>query len=200
MTGPSSPTSCRSSTAATGDPSQHGVGAHGERPHPAHLHRHREEAEPSAGSAPRLVMCSQIGMPAPSRAVWTGRAQVGHVVDVERVDADEGGARLDQQLRGLGGQERVSRRSTASVRQCRPQPVRTSTARPAQLGAVERVRADRPPASRRRDHAPRRGRPAAPAAARPGPPRRDSGGTGVDVGAGVGHISIVPMWNSVPGA
>ena len=34
------------------------------------------KAKPPSGSAARLVICSQIRMPAPSRMVWTGRERV----------------------------------------------------------------------------------------------------------------------------
>ena len=56
---------------------------------------------PSTGSCSRPVRCSTIGMPAPSRFEWAGRAGVVHRVDVHGVDADERRA-----LRARGGRRR----------------------------------------------------------------------------------------------
>ena len=59
---------------------------------PATLGGAAVKRNPVGGSAPRPVRCSTIGMPAASRALWAGRSPAGrraHVVDVDRVDADQ---------------------------------------------------------------------------------------------------------------
>ena len=52
-----------------------GVSAHRESPHPLHLRRRRRKAEAFVGQAAESVICSQIGMPARSNAVCTGRVR-----------------------------------------------------------------------------------------------------------------------------
>ena len=66
-----------------------------------------EKRKPSSGSWPRPVICSQIGMSAPSSLVWTGRARTPRIVDVVAVDPDQRGAMPDQPIRRVGGEEGV---------------------------------------------------------------------------------------------
>lgn len=61
---------------------------------------------PSVGSAPRLVRCSQIGMPAASKVECTGRAPFV-VSAMLRVDADELRAAVAQVGRRIFGEKRV---------------------------------------------------------------------------------------------
>jgi hypothetical protein len=51
-----------------------------------------EKLKPSMGRAARLVRCSTIGIPAPRR--------IAGVVDVQRVDADQGRPLVSKVLRG----------------------------------------------------------------------------------------------------
>ena len=72
---------------------------------------------PSTGTAPRFVMCSQIGIPARSRPECAGRAGSAGVVDVQRVDPDDRCARRDEELhrsRGRGTGCRAHRPRSAS--------------------------------------------------------------------------------------
>ena len=67
-----------------------------EGPHARDLRRHRGEAESrSSGSWPSPVICSQIGIPAPSSMrVHRPRADM-HIVDIVAVDADQRRAMLE---------------------------------------------------------------------------------------------------------
>ena len=53
----------------------HRISAHRERPHSGIFGGTAEKRKPRSGNASEPVICSQIGMSAPSSMVWTGRAR-----------------------------------------------------------------------------------------------------------------------------
>src|SRR3989449_358627 len=93
-------------------PADESESAHREAPHPFHLHRHREEPEPLIRQLRRATQVLDDRDPRAQQDRMGGARAVRVVVNVERIDPNEGGVTLREQLSRGTSQERMAQRVT----------------------------------------------------------------------------------------